>query len=71
MWPVIVNVIGLRCFAIIELEQLQIILTHKCYFSKVPDTCKYNTTSNCITLLKIIEYTDISNNVQTLFSLYI
>ena len=32
---------------------------HKNVFAKIPCTCKYNTTSNCNTLLKIIEYIDI------------
>ena len=31
-------------------------------FAEIPGTCKYDTTSNCITLLKIIEYIDIINS---------
>ena len=49
-----------------ELEQLQFMRTHKCFFAEIPGTCKFDTTANCITLINIIEYIDIINRWHTL-----
>jgi hypothetical protein len=53
-----IDVIGLRCFCYHGIGAITIYAYTRMFFSKYPGKSKYNTTSNCISLLKIIEYID-------------
>ena len=65
IWPVIAAVVGLRCFCYYGIGAITIYTYTQMFFAKIPGTGKYNTTSNCISLLKIIEYIDIVNSWHT------
>jgi len=67
IWPVIVVVIGLRCFWYYGIGASTIYAYTQMSFAKIPGTCKYNSTSNFITLLQIIDVIDIVNSWYTLY----
>jgi hypothetical protein len=50
IWPVIVVVVGLKWIFYHGIEAVIIYAYTQMFFAKIPGTCKYNTTSNCIAL---------------------